>query len=186
MKDPRLIDLRLKCERDKKVTDGAFRLFSRLVSDRYMDSHWRAEDEFTLPASLAQAWTGLTDTDTIYARIKNLVDGGYVRLGALRGCPATRRYFLCLSTRENPVTGTREKPVTSTGKKPVASTRENPAPHISNPFRKELSQRESNGAAAAAKKEGKDESASLRSDKERAAEARRAAELLAALKRSTL
>lgn len=164
MKDSRLWQMRLRGERDGKLSHPAFRLLSRLISDR-VNSRDGADDEFPLPWSLAAVWLRLKE-DQSYVYLAELVRCGYLFNAGLRGCPAKTHYKLVFkaadsSSGENPVTGSRLDPGTGSRKKAGTSSGTKPGRHISKSF----GQGRVLGALRAREGGGK-ESTSLRSQKE--------------------
>jgi hypothetical protein len=95
MKDARLIELKLRAERDRKLSDGAARLLALIVSELYVDRGFRPEDEFPLPWSLVARWTGICRRQA-WERLQELCKKGYLRFSGLSGCPATNRFVLVL------------------------------------------------------------------------------------------
>lgn len=140
MKDLRLIELRTRAERDLALSDGAFRLLCRLVSEKYNDPCFFAEESFALPWTKAKKLCAIEE-DQSYSRISSLKNRGYIGSDGLKGCPATAFFHFMLSSGEKPGTGSRQNPGTDSGENPGTSSRKNPRPHISNPFRKELVQK---------------------------------------------
>lgn len=69
-------------ECDLKITDGALRLFLRIVVT--LDT----SQPFPLPAGKAGALCGITDKATIYARIHQLCPK-YLKPLGVKGCPPT-------------------------------------------------------------------------------------------------
>jgi hypothetical protein len=72
--------LRRSAERDLTITDGALRLFLRVVEA--VDT----SEPFTLTAKQAGALCGLTDKATLYARIHQLCPK-YLKPLGVKGCP---------------------------------------------------------------------------------------------------
>lgn len=136
--------MRLRGERDAKLSHPAFRLLSRLISER-VNSRDGADDEFPLPWSKAAKWLGLAK-DQSYSYLAELGARHYLKSEGLRGCPAQNFYRFVFrredgleaansSWRENPATGCRKNPPTSGRENPATSSRKNPPRHISKSFR---------------------------------------------------
>lgn len=134
MKDLRLIELRTRAERDLALSDGAFRLLCRLVSEKYNDPHFFAEESFALSWTKVQRLCDVAK-DQAYERLKNLIAQGFIGKRGLKGCPAEQTFSFLLSRRENPPTRNGENPPTGSRENPPTSRREKPSPHISNPLR---------------------------------------------------
>jgi hypothetical protein len=97
MKDPRIVALRNRAERDHGISDGALRLILRLASEIYTNPHAMADDEFPLPAGRVGHLCGLRDPEVCYRRIYELLPSpdiaygkhrkSYLRRTEKRGCP---------------------------------------------------------------------------------------------------
>lgn len=124
-------ETRLAAERDRRLSDGAFRLLSCICSHR---AGRDLDDDFPLPWSLVGRWMDLAK-DQSYRLIRQLVEAGYLKLGDLKHCPAERFYFLVPSCRKNAPTGTGTNAPTGSGKNAATSSRKKAAPHTSSSLR---------------------------------------------------
>lgn len=100
MKDPRLIALRTRAERDLALSDGAFRLLCRLISEKYVAPHFLPDDEFPLAWSTVARLTGASMRQC-YRYIDALLNGPYVRGGTLKGCPPVAHFSFVLNYAKN-------------------------------------------------------------------------------------
>ncbi len=86
MNPDKLEKLRLSVESDRKVSDGAARLFLLLAS-----LHGSNGEYFTLSHREAGQLCRITDKATIYRRIKQLCPK-YLRRVKVSGCPPTAKF----------------------------------------------------------------------------------------------
>ncbi len=86
MNDPRIAKLRQFAEKDLRVSDCACRLIFRAYSYVVCSSQ-PVNLPFALPWKQVADWCGLSDKDTCYDRIKELVDCGYLYDEGVKGCP---------------------------------------------------------------------------------------------------
>lgn len=100
MKDPRLIALRTRAERDLSLADGAFRLLCRLISEKYVAPHFLPEDEFPLAWPTVARLTGASMRQC-YRYIDALVNGPYLRGGTLKGCPPVAQFSFVFDYAKN-------------------------------------------------------------------------------------
>ncbi len=86
----KLDKLRRAVESDRKVSDGACRLFLQILN-----LHGGNGESFELSHNAAGQLVGITDKATIYARLKQL-SPKYLRRVSVRGCPPTATYKIKL------------------------------------------------------------------------------------------
>lgn len=163
MRDPALVEVRLRAQKDRRLSDGAYRLLDLIISDRYLDRHWGVDDEFPLPWSLAARWTGICERQ-IYERLNRLERLGYLKAGELRGCPPIRHFFLVLKSAEKGRINSAEKGGIGSAEKRRINSAEKGGRLISNSLREEKQIKRARRGAVAPR-EG---SSSLRSRKEAA------------------
>jgi hypothetical protein len=117
MKDQRIVEMRIRAERDFFISDGACRLILRLCSMVYLDRNMLADDPFPLSATRVAELCGLpshrrrkkaktADLDNCYRRIYELLPQigetygrhrkSYLIRVQLRGCPPTWHFKLNL------------------------------------------------------------------------------------------
>jgi len=99
LRDPRLLQIKFRAERDKGLSDGAARLFALIVSDRYL-SRDHSEEAFPLPWSLVARWTGIKE-DQAYRRLRELESCGYLKSCGVQGCPPTTLFRVLVLGRVN-------------------------------------------------------------------------------------
>ena len=128
MKDERLWDMRLKAERDLRISGTALRLILRIISDRAICKDAFADEPFPLPWSKVALWCGRAK-DQCYAALAMLENSGYLKKTAAKGSPPICQFSLLLKLRENP-------PIKSR-KKPEINWRKNPPNLISTSFQEE-------------------------------------------------
>jgi hypothetical protein len=157
--DPRFLKLRLAAGKDPTLSDGAFRLLCCLI-DWFYTSPYSPTEAFPLTWSTVRRWCAV-EKDQAYRRISLLVDRGILRKGELRGCPAMMHYFWGSSWRINAATGSGINAATGSGINAATSFRQKAADHISNPFRRECTEKEEKKSRppAGARKAPEDESA---------------------------
>lgn len=155
MKDPRLYNMKHRAERDKRLSHPAHRLLAVLISDRYTDRNFLADDEFELPWSTARLWIHLERRQS-QEYLKELRARGYLFPTGLKGCPARMFYRFAFTEKdcrpsgaENRATSGAENRATRGAENRATSCAETKAHHISNPFGKNISIK---GAAPAAGK----------------------------------
>ena len=137
--------IRIKAERDLAISDGALRLLFRICSNIYTNPNAKLDVSFPVPWSKVAMWCGISDRDTCYNRLKDLVEHKYLKCDGVRGCPPIGYFFLNLNCmenpaingRQNPANVCRENPANVTRQNPAIMGRENPAHHISNSFQEE-------------------------------------------------
>lgn len=194
MKDARLVEFRRRALRDPKLSGNAARLIALIVEWLYLEPIG-AEDEFPMPWSRVARWTGAEKPDTVRAWFDEL-DGKYIKRGALKNCPPTRHFFLCLNYPENGVIDYPAKGAIKHPAKGAINYPEKGVNHISNPFRKEPGAQRESISSLRSTKEGEGENSSLRSkeavekvgslrSKEGAADAATLSTLFAAMKNAT-
>lgn len=125
MKDARLIELRLRAERDVALSDGAFRLLCRLVSEKYNSPVFFAEESFGLPWTMVRRLCDLSERQA-YRRIDELLKK-YLAGGELKGCPPVAQYHFLLNSAKN---GRLDS-----AKNGGINSAKNGRDHISNPLR---------------------------------------------------
>jgi hypothetical protein len=89
MNDKRLLDIRFRAENDPRLSKGARWLMTRLVSEKYMDSHFICTEEFPLPHSEVSRLTFVCEKQA-YRYLKELQSRLYIRFEALKTSPATK------------------------------------------------------------------------------------------------
>lgn len=148
MKDPRLIELRLRAERDLALSDGAFRLLCRLVSEKYNSPVFFAEGSFPLTWKTVERLCG-TKEKWSYLRIAALKARGYIASEGIKNCPPTAHFHFLLNSIQ--------KEGIKTVQKGGINSIQKGAHHISNPFGKELLREGRNSSAPRARRnEGKE------------------------------
>ena len=160
------MDLRRRALRDSGLSAQAKVLLGLMVEWTYTEPRYDADDEIPCPWSRYALWTGAAKEDTVYAWFVEAERAGYLKRGPLRGCPPIRHFLFVLKSPENRVINSPvERGIESPAKRGNVSPADR-GPHISNPFRKELSPRESIGSLRSKDGEGKEGIGSLRSTEE--------------------
>jgi hypothetical protein len=143
MKDPRLVTLKLRAEKDKNLSDGACRSLALIVSNRYVNRE-PADAEFRL------AWSDLSrlhpcrlSRPTAERRIQEITSCGYLKREVLKGCPAAWWYVFVFRCTKNDAT--------DRVRNGASGCNRNAAHHISNSFQDKIKQKRSVSAAASAK-----------------------------------
>lgn len=134
--DPRLWRLRLGAERDRALSDGAFRLLSALTSWLYV-SPYGFDEQFPLTWTTVQQWCGI-GKDQAYRRLKELLDRSILRKEGLRGCPPAQWFSLGPNCSIYAAIDSRTNAAIDSGRNAAINSRQKAPSHISNPFRKEV------------------------------------------------
>lgn len=95
MKDPRLVELKLRAEKDKEFSDGAHRSLALIISQQYV-SRDLADGEFPLPWSLLSYLRGGLSRATAERHIREIIQRGYLKKTSRKGCPGTCWYIFVL------------------------------------------------------------------------------------------
>ena len=109
MRDPKLIELKRLAEIDPRLSDGAMRVLSLIVTEAYSDPHFLLDSARRLPWTWFNRIMGLC-RDQFYGRMRELVFLQYLKPGPLKGCPPERSYFLTFKGRLLPSLKRLEKP----------------------------------------------------------------------------
>jgi hypothetical protein len=124
-----ITSIRNRGERDLIISDGAWRLLSRLCSNRFCDPKAKMDEPFALPWPRVALWCGLKTKVDCYRRISELIAEGYLKCDGLRGCPPENFFFLTLK-------GMQKHPIEGMQKHTTIGMQKHPH-HISNSFQEE-------------------------------------------------
>jgi hypothetical protein len=141
-----LRDLKFRAEKDRTLSDGAYRTLSLIVSERYMLGDL-PETIFPLPWSTFKSWICRTAFEN---RIRELEDRGYLKKETLKGCPATWNYvfvFRCAPKHASRCAG---KPASSSTHNNASGCAPKHAHHISNALKSRDTKKKRRGAARTA------------------------------------
>ena len=100
MKDARILHLRIRATADNRMSAGAFRLYVRILDWRYQTRYAPADAEFGISWRELAFWydnnseESISDKQTIYAWLRELVLCGYLFYNGRKGCPAKGCYRL--------------------------------------------------------------------------------------------
>jgi hypothetical protein len=150
MKDPRLVELKLRAEKDRNLSDGAHRSLALIVSDRYLCREFLAGDEFRLSWSDLSRLHGNLSRSTAERRIDELVSQGYLKRETLKGCPAAWWYLFVFRCVKNNATGCNGHDALARAENGASGCRKIDARHISNSLREKIIKKRGVGAAASA------------------------------------
>lgn len=141
MADSPVFWLKIRAARDRKLSDGAFRLLSLLVDTR-ADVRKFPDDEFTLTWREIHGWTGWSE-NTVYRYVGELARREYLVKRGLRGSPPKTVFLL---GSKSPKFGGFESP-----KNGAFDSPKNGASLKSNPYGKKVREKkEGTGAGTAA------------------------------------
>ena len=88
MKDPRIVALRNRAERDHGISDGALRLLLALLT-----KFGREKKAWTCTNAEALELCGISDRKTLLRRFACLIQAGYLVKAGAAGCPPKNLYF---------------------------------------------------------------------------------------------
>jgi hypothetical protein len=148
-RDARFVKLKLRAEKDSRLSDGAQRSLALLVSKRYL-SREPADDEFPLAWSDLANLHGDLSRSTAERRIDEMVQCGYLKQEKLKGCPATWHYRFVFRCAKSDASDCGKIHASERAKDDASNCVKNGAHHTSNSLREKNNGKSGVGAAASA------------------------------------